>query len=100
MKIEGLDSGQGLAQTFVGKAGGASGSPSASFSKVMGDMVAQVNADQQTSDKAIQALATGESKGLHEVMIAVEKANVSFQFLAQVKTKVVDAYQEIMRMSV
>jgi flagellar hook-basal body complex protein FliE len=99
MKIEGLESGQGLAKTFGGKkAEGAS--PAESFSKVMGDMVSQVNAAQQNSDKAIQALATGESKGLHEVMIAMEKANVSFQFMAQVKTKVVDAYQEIMRMPV
>ncbi len=100
MKINGVESGQGLAQTFGGQKAGATESPSESFSKVMGDMVAAVNGDQQKADKAIQALATGESRGLHETMIAVEKANVSFQFLAQVKTKVVDAYQEIMRMSV
>jgi flagellar hook-basal body complex protein FliE len=74
--------------------------PAESFSKVMGEMVAQVNANQQSADKAIQSLATGEAKGLHEVMIAVEKSSVSFQFLAQVKTKVVEAYQEVMRMPV
>lgn len=100
MKIDALESGQGLAQTFGAKKSGAAASPAESFSTVMGEMVAQVNANQQASDKAIQALATGESKGLHEVMIAAEKASVSFQFLAQVKSKVVDAYQEIMRMPV
>ena len=100
MKIDALESGQGLAKTFGGKIGADATSPAESFSKVIGDMVNQVNSAQQTSDKAIQALATGESKGLHEVMIAMEKANVSFQFMAQVKTKVVEAYQEIMRMPV
>ena len=99
MKIDALESGKGLAQTFGGmKAAGPA--PTETFSKVMGEMVAQVNANQQTADKAIQSLATGEAKGLHEVMIAVEKASVSFQFLAQVKTKAVEAYQEVMRMPV
>lgn len=100
MKIEAFESGKGLAQTFGGMKAAAGPAPTESFSKVMGDMVAQVNANQQSADKAIQALATGEAKGLHEVMIAVEKSSVSFQFLAQVKTKVVEAYQEVMRMPV
>jgi flagellar hook-basal body complex protein FliE len=100
MKIDALQSGTGLNQTFGGTKGAPAAAPTESFSKVMGEMIAQVNANQQAADSAIQSLATGESKGLHEVMIAVEKSNVSFQFLAQVKTKVVDAYQEIMRMPV
>jgi flagellar hook-basal body complex protein FliE len=100
MKIDALESGQGLAKTFGGDKIKNAVSPAEGFSKVMGDMIAQVNSAQQNSDKAIQSLATGESKGLHEVMIAMEKSNVSFQFLAQVKTKVVEAYQEVMRMPV
>jgi len=100
MKIEALESGKGLAQTFGGTKAATGPAPTEGFSKVMGDMVAQVNANQQSADKAIQSLATGEAKGLHEVMIAVEKSSVSFQFLAQVKTKVVEAYQEVMRMPV
>ena len=100
MKIDALESGRGLEQTFGTKKQAATASPTESFSQVMGDMIAKVNQDQQTADKAIQSLVSGEAKGLHEVMIATEKANVSFQFLAQVKTKVVDAYQEIMRMPV
>ncbi|GAB4302518.1 MAG: hypothetical protein Fur0034_17430 [Desulfuromonadia bacterium] len=71
-----------------------------SFGSVISGMIHEVNASQQEADRAIQSLATGESKNLHEVMIAVEKSSVSFQFLAQVRSKVVEAYQEIMRMPV
>jgi flagellar hook-basal body complex protein FliE len=78
---------------------GAAGS-AASFGTVISGMIQEVNANQQAADRAIQSLATGESKNLHEVMIAVEKSSVSFQFLAQVRSKVVEAYQEIMRMPV
>jgi len=45
-------------------------------------------------------MVTGESRDLHEVMLAVEKANISFQFLTQVRNKALDAYQEIMKMQV
>lgn len=100
MKIEGIDLGQGLDVAFGEKNKGAGASPAESFSSVIGGMIEQVNANQQNADKAIQSLATGEAKGLHEVMIAVEKSSVSFQFLAQVKTKAVEAYQEIMRLPV
>ena len=72
----------------------------ADFSKFLQEMVGKVSELQQTADKSIQGLATGESKGLHEVMLAVEKANVSFQMLTQVRNKAVEAYQEIMRMPV
>ena len=63
-------------------------------------MVGNVNQLQQNADQSIQGLATGQSKGLHEVMIAVEKASISFQLLNQVRNKAVEAYQEIMRMPV
>ena len=100
MKIDGLESGGGLIRTFGQERPAGGTSPAGGFDKVIGDMVAQVNSSQLSADRAIQSLATGEAKGLHEVMIAVEKASVSFQFLAQVKTKAVEAYQEIMRMPV
>ncbi|SNB47063.1 flagellar hook-basal body complex protein FliE [Geobacter sp. DSM 9736] len=75
-------------------------SPTEDFSKFLGDMVGKVNSAQREADGAIQKLMTGEAKGLHEVMIAMEKSSVSFQFLTQVRNKAVEAYQEIMRMPV
>jgi flagellar hook-basal body complex protein FliE len=70
------------------------------FSKALGDVVGKVNDLQTQADEAIQKLATGESKGLHEVMIAMEKSSISFQFLTQVRNKALEAYHEIMRMQV
>lgn len=70
------------------------------FGDLLSKMVGKVNNLQNSADKSIQGLATGENKGLHEVMLAVEKASVSFQLLTQVRNKAVEAYQEIMRMPV
>lgn len=62
--------------------------------------VAKVNEQQVAADTAVEKLQTGESRNLHEVMIAMEKADISMRLLVQVRNKVVDAYQEIMRMQV
>ena len=55
---------------------------------------------QTQSDKSIQGLASGENKNLHEVMISMEKASISFQFMSSVRNKALEAYQEVMRMQV
>jgi flagellar hook-basal body complex protein FliE len=70
------------------------------FTQVFGDLVGKVNDLQTKADKAVEMLATGESKNLHEVMIAMEKSSISFQFLSQVRNKAIEAYHEIMRMQV
>ncbi|SRR6266568_8563190 len=99
--INGIDTGIGLEQTFPStNKGAAKPAPTESFANYLGEMVSKVNTSQMDADHAIQKLATGESKGLHEVMIAMEKSAISFQFLSQVRNKVVEAYQEIMRMPV
>src|SRR5918911_863524 len=60
----------------------------------------EVNDLQQKADQAIQQLV-GEGKGdLQETMIALEKADVSFRLMMQIRNKVLEAYQEIMRMQV
>jgi flagellar hook-basal body complex protein FliE len=99
--VNGIESGIGLGQAFpLGEKGAAKAAPVEDFSKFLGEMVDKVNQNQQAADKAVQGLVTGEAKGLHEVMIAVEKSSISFQFLAQVRNKALEAYQEIMRMPV
>lgn len=74
--------------------------PATGFSQLMEEMVGKVGEMQNDADRAIQELATGQGQGLHEVMLAVEKASVSFQMLTQVRNRAVEAYQEIMRMPV
>lgn len=60
----------------------------------------QVNAMQKQADQAIEALATGEVRDIAQTMIAVEKANLSFELMTQIRNRIVEAYQEIMRMQV
>jgi flagellar hook-basal body complex protein FliE len=79
---------------------GASNPLKAEFSTYLKDALGEVNQLQQSADKAIQQLV-GEGKGdLQDTMVALEKADISFRFMMQVRNKVLEAYQEIMRMQV
>lgn len=71
-----------------------------SFASALKSSIAEVNAMQQKADASVTALATGEKVSLHETMIAVEQADVSFRLMMQVRNKIVEAYQEILRMQV
>ncbi len=68
------------------------------FLEHMKESVQRVETEQMKADQAIQDLASGKRKSLHETMIQVEKAGISFQLLMAVRGKVVTAYQEVMRM--
>jgi flagellar hook-basal body complex protein FliE len=100
MVILGIESGIGLAKAFPEVAKAGSSSTAEGAGKFFSELVSKVNDIQVQSDKSIQGLASGENKNLHEVMIAVEKASISFQFMSQVRNKALEAYQEVMRMQV
>ena len=68
------------------------------FGEVLKDSIKKVNALQLEADEAIKSFAKGESKDIHETMIAVQKADISFQMMMQIRNKIVEAYQEVMRM--
>jgi len=72
----------------------------ASFGEMLKNAISTVNELQKQSDKEIQKLMTGEAEDLHTTLIAVEKADLSFQMMMQVRNKIVQAYEEIMRMQV
>ena len=72
----------------------------ASFMDAVDGAVNQVNRLQKTAEDATGRLATGEVKDLHQTMIALEKADVSFRFIVEVRNKVIEAYREIMRMQI
>ncbi|MFQ5559130.1 MAG: flagellar hook-basal body complex protein FliE [Nitrospinota bacterium] len=82
-----------------GKSGDADGAEK-SFLETLGESIDEVNSLQLEAGKAAQELAIGESDNIHDVMIAMEKASVSFRMMAQVRNKVLEAYQEVMRMQV
>lgn len=71
-----------------------------SFAATLKDAVNQVNALQQASDVKMQELATGKTKDISEVMITAERADIALKLMVQVRNKIIDAYQEIMKMQV
>ncbi|HIJ81953.1 MAG TPA: flagellar hook-basal body complex protein FliE [Desulfuromonadales bacterium] len=100
MVIKGIESGLGMTKAFSEINRTASASPADGAGKFFSELVSRVNDVQIQTDKAVQGLASGENKNLHEVMIQVEKASISFQFMSQIRNKALEAYQEVMRMQV
>lgn len=70
------------------------------FDEIFKQALQGVNESQKVSDKLTTDLATGQVENIHEVMIASEKASLSLELTMQVRNKVVEAYQEVMRMQV
>lgn len=68
------------------------------FGEILKKSLEDVKAAQNESDKLTGQLVTGEVQDVHEVMIASQKAGLSLQMTVQVRNKVVEAYQEVMRM--
>ena len=71
-----------------------------SFGDIIQQSIAEVNQLQQEANDAVQNLNTGKNRDIHGTLIALEKADISFQLLMQVRNKIVAAYQEIMRMQI
>lgn len=71
-----------------------------SFSEILAGSLDKVNKLQVEADVAMQKLATGQTKNIHETMLAVEKAEIAFKTMNQLRMKVIDAYKEIMRMQI
>ena len=71
-----------------------------SFAESLKTAIAKVNDQQIASDTMTQKLINGGDVELHEVMIAAQKASITLNATMEVRNKAVEAYQEIMRMSV
>lgn len=71
-----------------------------SFSEYMKDQIGKVNQQQKDAQTAMEMWATGETDNVGEVMNQVKKAEIAFNMLLEVRGKVQDAYQEIMRMQI
>lgn len=101
----GIDSAR-LRETHERLIGGgvAGGSETAGAGSSFGDYLARLandaNQAQLVADKRTEEVAVGKTKDLHGALLAVEKADVQFRLLTQVRNKVIEAYREIMRMQV
>lgn len=71
-----------------------------SFGSFLKEAINDVNANQAESDRMTEKLVLGEEVDLHEVMIAAQKASISLNATMEFRNKVVEAYQEIIRMPV
>ena len=79
---------------------GESSQATASFKDVLLRSIHEVNAMQQDADRAVEQLATGGDVTTAEVLTAVQKADIAFRMMMQIRNKVVQAYQEIQNIRV
>ena len=70
------------------------------FKESLAQSVREIDGLQKEADQAIETMAAGEPKDVHEVMIAMEKAGISLRLMVQVRNKIMTAYEEIMRLQV
>lgn len=86
-------------QTTAAKAEATEGGAS-SFSSTVRDAIASLDKSQKTSEREMARAVAGESPDLHQTVIALQTADLHFQFGLQVRNKLIGAYEEIMRMQV
>jgi flagellar hook-basal body complex protein FliE len=84
----------------IKKGTAASESAQKGFGTVLKDAIQDINKLQMDADAAITKLQVDKTGSIHEAMIALEKADISFRAMLQVRNKIIDAYQEVMRMTV
>lgn len=74
--------------------------PGDNFSAVLKNAIDEVNTDQLKAETSIQDYVSGKETNLHNTLISLEKADISFKLMMQVRNKLLDAYQQIMRTTV
>jgi flagellar hook-basal body complex protein FliE len=72
----------------------------AGFDNLLGGLVNEVSQKQVAASDAITGMLSGKNVSLHQAMISMEEANVSFQMMVEVRNKLLDSYQELMRMQI
>lgn len=70
------------------------------FGETLAGAIDRVDGTQKVADAQIEAFVAGETENVHEVMIALNQAELHFQLLTEVRNKLLDGYQELMRMQV
>ena len=98
MKITGLS--QVGSSYSVNNAPKVQGENAVSFSDVLKNALVSVSNDEKKAGEMNQLFVKGELENLHDLTIAAQKADISFQTLMEVKNKLIDAYREITRIQV
>lgn len=71
-----------------------------SFGQMLQNALSQLSQKENTANEMATRLAAGEDLELHQVMLTMQEADLTFQMAMQVRNKLVEAYQEVMRMQV
>jgi flagellar hook-basal body complex protein FliE len=71
-----------------------------SFDNVLSRLVNEVDTRQGIANDAVRGLLAGENVSLHQAMIASEEASISFQLMVEIRNKLLESYQEMMRMQI
>jgi flagellar hook-basal body complex protein FliE len=79
---------------------GLGGAPKVSFADTLKSSIDEVSRLQQDASSAVEDLATGQSDNVSGVMTAVEKSDLAFKTLLAIRSKLMDAYEEIKGISV
>jgi flagellar hook-basal body complex protein FliE len=84
----------------AGGAAGAAASGGGSFSNLIESTIKETERLQSHADGMVKSFAQGEITDVHQVMLAMNRADLSFRMMLEVRNKLLDAYQEVMRMQV
>jgi len=76
------------------------GAPSGGFMNTLQQAIGKANDIQLVANQATEALMTGQTQNIHQTMVALQEADVSFQLMMQIRNKLVSAYEEIQRMQI
>lgn len=70
------------------------------FAETLRDAVGKVDGAQRVANEHIEAFIAGESENLHDVMIAMNEAELHFQLMTEVRNRLLETYQDLMRLQV
>ena len=100
MKTLGLDNLSSAVPNTPQAKSGPAGQGTPAFSDMLKQSISNVDRLELEAEQAAQDFTVGKTSGIHETMIALEKADISFQLLMQVRNKLISAYETIMRTQV
>ena len=71
-----------------------------SFGDMLTDAIQSVDDTMKTSEASVQDFVSGKTDNIHDVMISMQQAQLSFQMMVEVRNKMVETYQELSRMQI
>lgn len=84
----------------AGKPEGGAKNSDKTFGAILKDNLIELNHLQTGADRAIANVMLNSNGSIHEAMIAMEKAGIAFQATMTIRNKIIEAYQEVMKMQV